>query len=119
MHSTINTGGLQPSEYPHLHEWVAAQIRRAIAEGEARPGERLPPARDIAAVLGVNRNTALKALRTLQDEQLLELRRGRGITVIGTPEQSAMLTKAREIVQLARQHGYRRDELLDLIDSLP
>ena len=33
-----------------LHEQVAAEIRRAIAEGEAGPGERLPLARDIAAV---------------------------------------------------------------------
>src|SRR5205809_5198918 len=45
-----------------LHEQVAAELRRAIAEGEARPGERLPPARDLAAVLGVNRNTVLRAL---------------------------------------------------------
>ena len=37
-----------------LHEQVAAEIRRAIADGEAREGERLPPAIDLAAVLGVN-----------------------------------------------------------------
>ncbi len=41
---------------------VAAEIRRSIAEGEAKPGERLPPARDLAAVLGVNTNTVLRAL---------------------------------------------------------
>jgi GntR family transcriptional regulator len=34
-----------------LHDQAAAAIRRAIADGEARPGERLPPARDLAAVL--------------------------------------------------------------------
>ena len=34
-----------------LHEQVAAEIRRAIADGEAKPGERLPPARDLAAVI--------------------------------------------------------------------
>jgi hypothetical protein len=32
-----------------LYEQVAAEIRRAIADGEARPGERLPPAKDLAA----------------------------------------------------------------------
>ena len=68
-----------------LHEQVAAEIRRAIADGEAKPGERLPPAKDLAAVLGVNTNTVLRALRTLRDEELLEFRRGRGITVAGTP----------------------------------
>ena len=59
-----------------LFEQVAGQIRRAIAEGEARPGERLPPAKDLAAVLGVNANTVLRALRLLRDEGLLEFRRG-------------------------------------------
>jgi DNA-binding FadR family transcriptional regulator len=38
-----------------LHEQVAAEIRRAIADGEAKPGERLPPARDLAAVIGLTR----------------------------------------------------------------
>jgi DNA-binding transcriptional regulator YhcF (GntR family) len=64
-----------------LHEQVAGEIRRAIAEGEAKPGERLPPARDLAAELGVNTNTVLRALRQLRDEGLLEFRRGRGISV--------------------------------------
>ena len=34
------------------YQQVAGEIRRAIAEGEAKPGERLPPAKDLAAVLG-------------------------------------------------------------------
>ena len=37
-----------------LHEQVAAEIGGAIADGEAKPGERLPPAKDLAAVIGVN-----------------------------------------------------------------
>ena len=68
-----------------LHEQVAAQIRRAIAAGEARPGDRLPPARHLAAVINVNTNTVLRAVRLLRDEGLLELRQGRGIRVTGTP----------------------------------
>jgi DNA-binding transcriptional regulator YhcF (GntR family) len=57
-----------------LHEQVAAAIRRAIADGEIGSGERMPPARDLAAVLGVNANTVLRALRGLRDEGLLESR---------------------------------------------
>jgi GntR family transcriptional regulator len=101
-----------------LHEQVAGEIRRAIAEGEAKPGERLPPARDLAAVLGVNTNTVLRALRQLRDEGLLEFRRGRGITVAGTPERSAVVAQARELVRLARSHGYRLDELLEIVESV-
>jgi GntR family transcriptional regulator len=101
-----------------LHEQVAGEVRRAIADGEAKPGERLPPARDLAAVLGVNTNTVLRALRILRDEGLLEFRRGRGITVAGTPEQGAVVARARELVRFARQQGYRLDELVALIESL-
>lgn len=52
-----------------LYEQVAAEIRRAIADGEAKPGERLPLAKDLAAVLGVNTNTALRALRLTPGNQ--------------------------------------------------
>src|SRR5262245_55008922 len=79
-----------------LYEQVAAEIRRAIADGEAKPGERLPPAKDLAAVLGVNPNTVLRSLRLLRDEGLLEFRRGRGISVAGTPERGAVVQRARE-----------------------
>jgi GntR family transcriptional regulator len=101
-----------------LHEQVAAEIRRSIAEGEAAPGERLPPARDLAAVLGVNSNTVFRALRLLRDEGLLEFRRGRGVTVSGTPERGAVLAKARELVVFARRLGYRPDEVAEIITGL-
>jgi GntR family transcriptional regulator len=101
-----------------LYEQVAAEIRRAIADGEARPGERLPPAKDLAAVLGVNTNTVLRSLRLLRDEGLLEFRRGRGISVAGTPERGAVVQRARELVEFARRQGYRTDELIAIIEDV-
>lgn len=101
-----------------LHDQVAAQIRRSIAEGDARPGDRLPPARDLAAVLGVNTNTVLRALRALREERLLEFRRGLGVRVAGTPDQSVVLSKVRELVAVGRHYGYPRDELVQMIQHL-
>lgn len=101
-----------------LHDQVAAQVRRAIAEGESKPGERLPPARDLAAVMGVNTNTVLRALRTLRDEGLLEFRRGLGVRVSGTPQRSALIARTRELVSYARQQGYQPDELITIIHGL-
>jgi GntR family transcriptional regulator len=99
-----------------LHEQVAAAVRRAIADGEARPGERLPPAKDLAAVLGVNANTVFRALRTLRDEGLVEFRRGRGVSVTGiAPQRSPVVAKARELVAVARHYGYRPEELAEII----
>src|SRR5436189_1357815 len=105
--STMLKVRIDKQEPTELFEQVAAEIRRAIADGEAKPGERLPPARDLAAVLGVNTNTVLRSLRLLRDEGMLEFRRGRGVTVAGTPEQAAVITRAQELVNFARQHGYQ------------
>ena len=119
MSSTNATVEIDHSSPVPLHEQVAAAIRRAIAEGEAGAGERLPPAKDLAAVLGVNANTVLRALRLLRDEGLLEFRRGRGTRVAGDARpKSVVLAEARDLVQLARAEGYRKDDLLRLIDSL-
>ena len=102
-----------------LHEQVAAEIRRAIADGEAGPGDRLPLAKDLAAVMGVNKNTVLRALHVLRDEGLLEFRRGLGITVAGTKEKSALVLQVRELVESARRSGYRKAELIAMIEALP
>ena len=118
MSSTMLNVKVDRQEPTELFEQVAAEIRRAIADGEAKPGERLPPARDLAAVLGVNTNTVLRSLRLLRDEGLLEFRRGRGVTVAGTPEKGAVIARARELVSFARQQGYRRDELIELIEEI-
>ena len=106
-------------ESTNLHIQVAAEIRRAIAEGEAAPGDRLPPAKDLAAELGVNTNTVLRALRLLREEGLLDFKRGRGVHVSGSPEHGALVDRAHELLEFARHHGYRRQDLLDIIESLP
>jgi GntR family transcriptional regulator len=108
-----------PSEGGPLFERVAAELRRAIADGEEKPGERLPLAKDLATVLGVNKNTVLRALRVLREEGLLEFRRGRGITVVGTPQRGAVITKVNELIRFAQAHGYQREELVRMIESAP
>ena len=108
----VNVNKADPTD---LYEQVAGELRRAIADGEAKPGDRLPPAKDLAAVLGVNTNTVLRALRVLRDEGLLEFRRGRGISVAATPQRGAVVLKARELVEFARRQGYRIDELVEIV----
>lgn len=101
-----------------LHEQLAAEIRRAILEGEASPGDRIPQARDLATVLAVNKNTVLRALRILRDEGLLEMGRGRAIRVTGGPAHGAVIAKTKELLEYARRHGYRRDELIAIMHRL-
>ena len=117
--TNLTLGAVDRAGPTYLHEQVAAEIRRAIADGEAGPGERIPQAKDLAAVLGVNTNTVLRALRMLRDEGLLEMGRGRAIVVAGTPERSAIVTKMNELLELGRRNGYRREELVEMFQALP
>jgi GntR family transcriptional regulator len=118
VETNLTLARLDRSDPTLLHEQVAGEIRRAIARGEAGPGERIPQARDLAAELGVNTNTVLRALRVLRDEGLIEMGRGRSIRVTGTPQRGAVVSKMKELVDFARQQGYRRDELVAMLENL-
>jgi GntR family transcriptional regulator len=118
LQAAVCRGFRRRDEHVDLHAQVPAELRRAIADGEAKPGDRLPPAKDPAAIIGVNTNTVLRALQTLRDEGLLDFRRGRGITVAGTPDRSAVTTRARDLLAYASRHGYGRAELIQLIQEL-
>ncbi len=117
--ATLDLPRLDRRDPTLLHEQVAAQIRRAIAEGEAGPGEKIPQARDLAAELGVNTNTVLRALRVLRDEGVIEMGRGRSIRVTAQPERGVVALKLKELMDVARQHGYQRDDLVAMLEDLP
>lgn len=111
----LDTGDSRP-----LHEQVAGAIRRAVADGECAPGDRLPPARELSLALGVNTNTVLRGLRALRDEGLLEFRRGRGVTVAqGAARRSVLVERVRELVAEAAHLGYARADLIEMIRVVP
>jgi len=88
-----------------VFEQVAAEIRRAILDGEARPGERLPQ-RGSGGRARCEHEHGVALVALLRDEGLLEFRRGRGVTVAGTPERTVVLEQARALIEVARRHGY-------------
>lgn len=108
---------LDRSDPSALHVQVAAEIRRAIASGEARTGDRLPPARDFATYLAVNRNTVLRAFRMLRDEGLLDFTRGRGARVVGSPERGRVLYHVQELLSFAGGLGYRPEDVISMIQT--
>ncbi len=102
-----------------LREQIIICIRRGITAGELVVGDPLPPAAEIAEALSVDRNTVLAAYRQLRTDGVLEFRRGRGarIATASTP-QSAVVTAARKLIDLARTHDVDRDQLIQLIREL-
>src|SRR5687767_9053204 len=61
---------------------IANDLRRHLVEERLKPGDLLPPVRQLALDLGVHFNTVALAYRLLADEGWLELKRRRGATVI-------------------------------------
>ncbi len=101
-----------------LHDQLAGQLRRAIASGDPGPGDKLPPARQLAEGLGVNVHTLLRALKTLQDEGLLEVRRGRGTLVTNqAPQRINMVSIAKQLVAEARRHGVPDSGIRQLVEA--
>ena len=69
---------LGPIRQIAAHELVLDQIRRSMDAGQFRPGDRLPPERDLAEMLDVSRTTVRAAVAILEREGRISVRRGRG-----------------------------------------
>src|SRR5262249_24329250 len=72
-----------------------------LVDGELRPGDQLPPVRQLGLDLGVHFNTVAQAYRELADEGWVELKRRRGAIVLDRA-QPAPPTKTRQNESLKR-----------------
>lgn len=110
---------IDPASRAPLQEQIAGAVRRAVAEGRLAVGEQLPPAAELAGALAVDRNTVLAAYRRLRDDGVLEFRRGRGARVASAAQPRASVEQAmRDVVELARNHGYGRADLIRIVEEL-
>lgn len=65
-----------------LNEQIAEKIERDISEGKLRAGDRLPPERELAGLLKVNRATVREAIHLLRERGLVERKNGRGTRIV-------------------------------------
>src|SRR5437879_9494581 len=72
---------LEPVRKTRIYEEVASQIQRLITDGRLRPGDHLPPERDLAEMFGVSRTSVRDAIRVLEMGGLVEPRHGEGTIV--------------------------------------
>ncbi|MGB9226566.1 FadR/GntR family transcriptional regulator, partial [Mycobacterium sp.] len=79
------SSAIQPPDRQRVDEQIAASIADAILDGAFPPGSTLPPERDLAEQLGVNRTSLRQGLARLQQMGLVEARQGSG-TVVRDPE---------------------------------
>ncbi|MEY9967756.1 GntR family transcriptional repressor for pyruvate dehydrogenase complex [Streptacidiphilus sp. MAP12-16] len=76
-----------------------ARIREMIAEGRLKPGDRLPKEADLAALLGLSRNSLREAVRALSLIHVLDVRQGDG-TYVTSLEPERLLEAVGFMVEL-------------------
>ena len=90
-------------------EIVVQHVRGLIERGELRPGDRLPPERELAVQLGVSRPSVRAGLRSLAAIGILQTRHGAGTFITDGPP-----TLGTEPLSfLAALHGFTQDEMYE------
>jgi GntR family transcriptional repressor for pyruvate dehydrogenase complex len=75
-----------------LNEQIAEKIQEQITDGRLKPDDLLPPERELAALLKVNRATVREAIHLLRERGLVERKNGRGVRIVAMPPDSVGVT---------------------------
>lgn len=115
---------VDPSDPTPIDLQLTRTIRSAVAAGLLSPGDELPTVRQLSVDLRVNANTIERALRALQREGIIELRRGIGYFVRASPEEVDHEVVIQELTALedtllraAAQLGFTLDDVIIHLDS--
>jgi GntR family transcriptional regulator len=104
-----------------VYRQIADELQRSVTVGILKPGDSLPATRQLAAELKLNPNTVQHAYRTLQQEGVIEMRRGLGAFVAAAPKESRHRpgAVARQIAERALRDAFRHGLLAsDLMTAL-
>ena len=99
-----------------LYQQIVEQIEQSILQGQLKPGDQLPPERELAQAFGVSRTAVREAVKALREKGLVEAYSGKGTFVtngtsqaikqsldlmmkIGQPGNFAQLEEVREILE--------------------
>jgi GntR family transcriptional repressor for pyruvate dehydrogenase complex len=88
---------------------VVAYVLRLIEAGRLKPGDRLPPERDLADQIGVSRASLRSGLRSLQAMGVMDARQGSGTYIVAGPPRLG----EGPLRFLAALHGFTRDEMFE------
>jgi GntR family transcriptional repressor for pyruvate dehydrogenase complex len=113
----------RPIHARRAFEEICERIREQLALGVLKPGDKLPPERDLAQQLGVSRNVLREALRSLEMAGVLRLRKGvKGGAFIREGDTNRMNDVMRDMLSLGtisvRELSESRIHVLDLVVRL-
>jgi DNA-binding FadR family transcriptional regulator len=113
----------RPIHTRRAFEEICQRIREQLALGVLKPGDKLPPERDLAQQLGVSRNVLREALRSLEMAGVLRLQKGvKGGAFIQEGDTSRMNDVMRDMLSLGtisvRELSEARIHVIDLVVRL-
>ena len=94
---------------PVAAKLVVAYLRRIIESGELKAGDKLPPERELAQLIGVSRPSVRAGLQSLAAVGFVESRRGAGTFVADGPP----MLDVNPLSLFSALHGIPRDELFE------
>lgn len=104
-----------------IYDQLYNNIIKLIAIGELAPGDRLPPVRTVALELGINPNTAAKAYRMLERDNIICTVVGKGSFISDNADslnskKKLVLEKLEKVIKEAFDCGFTKEELIALIE---
>lgn len=107
---------LDPGAAEPPYDQVKRQIAASVANGDLKPGDKLPTVRRLATELGLAANTVARAYRELEASGVVDTRGRAGTFVSGDDASRAARQAAAEFADTARSLGLSRDEAVALVD---
>jgi GntR family transcriptional repressor for pyruvate dehydrogenase complex len=86
----IPKGEFEPVRKTKVYEQVASQLQKFIRSGQLKPGDKLPPERELAEMLHVSRDSLRDGIRALELVGLVEPRQGEG-NVVHEPSADSLI----------------------------
>jgi len=107
---------IDPEHLGTTAEEVISQLREMIHRGDLRPGDRLPPERDLAKMLGVSRPTLRAGIRSLAAVGVLQSRQGAGTFIVNSEGPPSL--DGSPLRLMASLHGFTPSEMFEARQSL-
>ncbi len=111
------------TEFP-IYQQLKEQIKYFLLNGDLQPGTKLPPPKDLAGYLRINKNTVIVAYKELEKEGVIVTKHGQGTYVAenlppdpGLERKQALIAVAREALAKARGLGFGAEELFTVVFS--
>lgn len=111
------------SEFP-IYQQLKEQIKYFLLSGALQPGTRVPPPKDLASYLQINRNTVIAAYKELEKEGMLVTKHGQGTYVSeempplpDEERKQALINLVRETMERTRQLGFSAEDLFTVVFS--